>query len=834
MLVRNAKNTAELEAKRLLALKLLEIESSNEEILNKKTSEYRNPYKAPDVPPQYKDQTEIAKDFLGNELRLIQLLTTFGFNNQIATTVVKNVSSSGDGNAKILKLLQSSGNLKRKFESYDKSLLSAEFVSNVIERFLATYEKTLGGSEIDALSMMLAETYTAKNIFPSRDNIERLRGVFLRMKEKKLISDEDIKKSMESLNKYLEILPMIESYLNNPNEVIKKEKTKEIQALLQQGNIPVASNFDSYISILSNFLANAEQGMQVKREDVYNEMNKMNSELGMILTPDSTLLINAIKGTLKLPPNADINVVLDTAQNALLTKEQEIEKKNIENNELIKENTLQHIKNGDFLNDITVNAQLTRAVYDDKKLSTSEIGARNLIINNYKNYFNEEVSKGRIDYDVIYDEIVKDLDDAYKNKTKYPLRVENKINTGSMAKKSKVTFRNIDTDEQKEEIDTEIRLENEFNPFAVTQSENALDTLIMGKESGDMYLDIEPKLVKANMSQELLNLLEKISNLDLNEKRKLKVIFFENDVFPLNDLESKIIYDVKNNYIGQSLKRINEYNQVIDSMIGSRKRLEYIDLPQFNEKQTFFPNSVDTNDYKKFKKLIDDYNDETLKILGNEYNNNNKILKNNQLSTKNLYNKMVDENYQVGTLENKYKNRMGVDFKGLGFAHRKIKVGKGLEYEEEPKYIQFGKYLLNKTHLYNDSKLTLKFPSGGAIPSLKPIDISEDFKEFLIDLIENNEMSNALYKSIPKDEKLYFQKMCKGAKIMHKLGLKKIEDDSDSKDLARYKLLFGELTAGNNNKQMINELKGLVLKFINNGRMKKNEGQQLLYELSEL
>jgi len=179
-------------------------------------------------------------------------------------------------------------------------------------------------------------------------------------------------------------------------------------------------------------------------------------------------------------------------------------------------------------------------------------------------------------------------------------------------------------------------------------------------------------------------------------------------------------------------------------------------------------------------------------------------------------------------------NEIDYDFKGLGFNHRKIKIGKGIEFEPEPKYINFGKYLLNKHHLFNDSKLTLRFPSGGAIPTLKPINVSEDFREFLIDLIENNEMSNPLYKSIPKDEKLYFQKVCKGAGVIHKIGLKQIEDDTDSKDLTRYKLLYGELVAGNNNKQMINELKGLILKFMNNGRMRKNEGQQLLYELSEL
>ena len=136
MLVRNSKNLAEQEAKRQMALKLLEIEASNEAYLDSKVSSYRNPNAPPAVPPQYKDASEIAKDVLGNQLRLVNLLTTWGFTNLKANAIVKNIKSNDD----VLKILQAQGNLKRRLESYNKELLSTEFVSNIIEKFLANYE----------------------------------------------------------------------------------------------------------------------------------------------------------------------------------------------------------------------------------------------------------------------------------------------------------------------------------------------------------------------------------------------------------------------------------------------------------------------------------------------------------------------------------------------------------------------------------------------------------------------------------------------------------------------------------------------------------------------
>ncbi len=47
-----------------------------------------------------------------------------------------------------------------------------------------------------------------------------------------------------------------------------------------------------------------------------------------------------------------------------------------------------------------------------------------------------------------------------------------------------------------------------------------------------------------------------------------------------------------------------------------------------------------------------------------------------------------------------------------------------------------------------------------------------------------------------------------------------------------FELLKGEYMAGNNNPKVISELRRLVVKMMSDGRIKKNQGLDLLMELS--
>ena len=56
-------------------------------------------------------------------------------------------------------------------------------------------------------------------------------------------------------------------------------------------------------------------------------------------------------------------------------------------------------------------------------------------------------------------------------------------------------------------------------------------------------------------------------------------------------------------------------------------------------------------------------------------------------------------------------------------------------------------------------------------------------------------------------------------------------EDCKDKDLHRFELLKGQVLAGNNAKEVVNELKVLIVKLMNDDRINRKQGQNLLTEL---
>jgi hypothetical protein len=162
----------------------------------------------------------------------------------------------------------------------------------------------------------------------------------------------------------------------------------------------------------------------------------------------------------------------------------------------------------------------------------------------------------------------------------------------------------------------------------------------------------------------------------------------------------------------------------------------------------------------------------------------------------------------------------------------KIKIGKGVEYEAEPTYRQLGKYVINMPQLKNRDILNVKFRSLGRIPQLKPIPISEVTKEFILELLDTGKASHRIYDQIPIEERQYFERVATGAGIINNLKLKRTLTEEDIKDNERFALLRGEYVAGNNSSTLLKELRKLVVKFMNSGKITKTDGTNLLIELS--
>lgn len=157
-------------------------------------------------------------------------------------------------------------------------------------------------------------------------------------------------------------------------------------------------------------------------------------------------------------------------------------------------------------------------------------------------------------------------------------------------------------------------------------------------------------------------------------------------------------------------------------------------------------------------------------------------------------------------------------------------IGKGIEAEQQPRYKQFGKYVIHHPHLVNNV-FNVKYPSLGAIPAIKPKTISDDYKEFVMDVLESGKVNDRAFSRLSEDEQNHFHKVCKGAGLLETFRLKNIGSDKEKEDLDRFNLLRGSYMAGNDSESVIRELRALISKFVQENRITKNEGLQLLMEI---
>ena len=173
-------------------------------------------------------------------------------------------------------------------------------------------------------------------------------------------------------------------------------------------------------------------------------------------------------------------------------------------------------------------------------------------------------------------------------------------------------------------------------------------------------------------------------------------------------------------------------------------------------------------------------------------------------------------------------NDAGVYNTGL----KKIKIGKGISVQEQPTYKEFGKYAIHIPQLEDQDVLNVKYKSLGGIPKFKPFPVSDIFRDFLLDLLNGKRANERVYLQIEPNERKAFEEIAIGAGVWSGLGLKRTTTSDDEADSKRFEVLRGIYSAGNNSTQVLQELRRLVVKFMNNGKIKKNQGLELLMELS--
>jgi len=195
--------------------------------------------------------------------------------------------------------------------------------------------------------------------------------------------------------------------------------------------------------------------------------------------------------------------------------------------------------------------------------------------------------------------------------------------------------------------------------------------------------------------------------------------------------------------------------------------------------------------------------------------------------------KDYEARYQANQ-ENTNRILRGDGMKKHSFIKSRIKIGKGItSHEEEPKFRLFGKFMIHMPQLHKENILNLKYQSNGPIPSIKPVRVDDNYKEFVLDVIHSGRVNDRHFKSLTEPEQNHFVKITRGAGIIEHLKLKTQNHDKEAEELKRLELLIGEVEAGNDNDKMIKEAKTLIKKYVSNGRINKNKGMDMLMILEK-
>lgn len=149
------------------------------------------------------------------------------------------------------------------------------------------------------------------------------------------------------------------------------------------------------------------------------------------------------------------------------------------------------------------------------------------------------------------------------------------------------------------------------------------------------------------------------------------------------------------------------------------------------------------------------------------------------------------------------------------------------------RYVPFGRYVLNQIRL-NDNIISVKRPKGGSIVEYPTQRVSNSMVKVIKKIIGSGVPAYEDLEALDEDEKIYLNRLAKSSQIIDRLSIPAPNKNENEKDLNRFEILKGQITSGNDNKELIKEFKMLLLKLSNRKMIPKPQVRDLLFDLTSL
>ena len=121
---------------------------------------------------------------------------------------------------------------------------------------------------------------------------------------------------------------------------------------------------------------------------------------------------------------------------------------------------------------------------------------------------------------------------------------------------------------------------------------------------------------------------------------------------------------------------------------------------------------------------------------------------------------------------------------------------------------------------------------GNTIPELPTQRISDNLKSVIEQMMDGLNPSFGSVYGLSDSEKDLYNRIIKHTSVDQRLQIPAPELNQDQQDWHRFQVLIGELSCGNDNSEMIKELKGLLIKLSNKKIIPKSQTREILLDLT--
>lgn len=864
MIVGNIKSPQDLQSKKTLQSQLLDLEIANEAELERRVRDYKNPNKPIPIAPEYKTNAELQKDRLAQEKQAITNMTDIGFDYNKSAELVAWLSSST-----INKLVEFNANFKgikkELTETTNPKLINTEFLKNYLEKYFEDIDVNYGRKfSKDSISsnapLSVATIDELHAIIPSIEtlvNIEQRLGqangklisvireredeVDIKKKELEelIIPDRDIRDLGERQRRdYLVVVKALRGEIDNlvsdvmiGEEILPKLRIAEGLFRFYGKLLPS----DAVLNLIKQSLTQQERADMIRRyigalrqaqiltRDGTNELYEELTGEDVIVSPQDFLrwVNKAIKalsfitnenGVSKITKlQRDYEIVLN--QNGKVGEYEQLKEwNNVREREVAEAKAM--LK--DALED-KIKYELSQPRYSElveresraQKDKTDEIKADRENAVAQINYRQQLKDSGEVAPDFL--ESMKNISKDIRRKDEIGLRPARNILEIDNALK-----RDINIDDRRGALNDKIHM------WGAIQLEfiNELRSLYT-RDAGTAIATIKDYID---------------DNLGLTDKQRRKILVKPRD-------------EPNHEYFTRLIDAITDFgDEKIRTELGDRGNKAMLEFENYDIDEnltkalirTSRGNVIGETQYglgvqrKKRGKGINEALSKHFKEDEGDMRETIKLLRKHRKNEKKIDDSANIKRGERGVPDSGSDSDNDKEKAGVGFRHKKIKVGRGIEARQTPSYLSFGKYVIHMGHLLDKNVANFKHRSLGSIPTIKPLTISDDYKDFILDTIDNQKPNERLFNKLPQDEQKHFERVVSGAGLTDIFKLKRSHTEQERKDSERFELLRGEVMAGNNSEKVLKELRGLIVRFINEGRLHQREGTNLLMEISAL